>query len=224
MLGTPCMRKLYYSTAKVPEDYAFPLDGKRRTVLGDAIGDLLYETFKKAGIAIDYIDPETGEIPINKHTGKPDPEFQLKCPELLVKKGKIDLVCVIEGELWLGEFKSINDRGFYNLNGRPKEDHLIQGITYFYIFNMLLKQGKFKHIKALDGFERAKGIKFLYYNKDKSKQIEFPVTEADEYFKHIVHKIQNVKYFIDNDILPPKTEHYCKSCSWRKKCSQNQKI
>ena len=219
MLGSPCMRKIYYSYNKTPEEKAFPIGTQRIVELGTAIGDHLYEVYKKAGIAIDYVD-ENGNIPIV--FGKPNPEFPINSPELEIPIGYIDMTGFIDGKLWLSEFKSINSRGYSNLDA-PKPGHLIQGIIYLYIFNKLLKDGAYSHIEELAGIEKAEGMRFLYYNKDSSNMREYTITTADEIFKSIVTKIMTIKAHTENDTLPDKTSDYCNSCPWAKRCKNNEK-
>lgn len=220
-LGTPCMRKLYYSYNKVPEDYEFPLSAKRIMKLGDAIHDMLGDVYRRAGILIDYYNKD-GKY-LKDIDGTPDLEFPIKSKELEIKKGKIDAVMVLDNSLWLGEYKSINENGFNKLVS-PKPDHFIQGITYLYVFNKMLADGEFAHIKELKDFKKAEGIKFLYVNKNNTAFKEFSCTTANEAFINIVNKIQNIKTFSENKQLPDKTPDWCNSCPWRTKCKKNYNI
>lgn len=221
VLGSPCLRQIYYSSAGVPEDHPFPLDGKKRMKLGDAVHSMLHDVFKEAGIIVEYYNPD-GSTP-KDYNGKDNTEFPLTSLELFIKKGKIDAVMIIDGELWLVEYKSINLKGFSSLMD-PKSDHTIQAVTYFFVFNQHLKDGKFSHIKELHGFTQAKGIKWLYVNKDDTDLKEYSMTEADYLFKQIVEKIVTIKNFYDSKILPPKTNFYCYSCNWRDKCKKDVNI
>ena len=221
MVGSKCFRQVYYSSAGVPEDYPFPLSGKKRMKLGEAIHNMLHDVFSEAKILVDYYNEDGTKR--KDPNGKDDLEFPISSIELFIKKGKIDAVYIIDGELWIGEYKSINQKGFLELMG-PKQDHMIQAIIYFYVFNQLLKEGKFKHIKELDGFEKAKGIKFLYINKDDTEFKEYLVTNTDYVFEQVVEKIMTIKHHYDNKILPPKTPNYCNSCNWRDKCKRNYNI
>lgn len=218
-LGSPCMRKIFYSSGMVERDYDFDLLGKKRMALGDAIHDMLKKVLGKSGSLINYYNPDGTT---NKHwkTGEPDLEFPLKSPELFVESGKIDAVMIIDGKLWIAEFKSINARGFAELVA-PKKDHLIQGVTYFFVFNQYLKEGKFAHIKELAGFEKAEGVIFLYVNKDDTEMKEYETTELNEAFAQVVDKIMLAKDNYDKQVLPPKTQDYCRSCPWRDKCKKN---
>lgn len=220
-LGSPCLRKIYYSFNRVPEDYDMQLSVKRICRLGDAIHDMLGSCLRKAGVLIDY-HQKNGKIPVSKHTGEPDPEFPLK-DDFLKISAKIDAVMNINGQLWLGEWKSINDYGFRKLSA-PKPEHLIQGAVYLYVFNKALQDGKYNHIKALKGFTAAEGVKFVYVNKNTSVMKEYSVTDAQEVFAHTISKMKTVEDFIERSELPPGTEDWCKSCPWRDKCAKNYKI
>lgn len=215
------MRKLYYSYNKVPEDYPFPLNAKRIMKLGDAVHEMLGDVYRRAGILVDYYNKQGKKL--KDIDGSPDLEFPIKSKHLEIKKGKIDAVMIIDGKLWLGEYKSINDRGFNNLNS-AKPDHFIQGITYLYVFNKMLADGEYAHIKELAGFEKAEGIRFLYVNKNNTEFKEYVHTTAEQAFINIVNKIQTIKNHTEKKELPPKTKDWCQSCSWRDKCAKNYNI
>lgn len=217
-LGSPCLRKSYYEAAQVKPDYPFDLSGKRRMALGEAIHDMLRDNFLKAKVLIDYYLPG-GEIAKDQH-GNDNFEFPLKMEDLYIRKAFIDAVFVIDGQLWLGEYKSINLKGFTALMN-PKSDHMIQGVTYLYVFNRMLAEGAFSHIEALKGFTKAEGVIFLYINKDDTTMKEFAVREADEFFGSIVKKIMDLKDAYDSKTLPPKTIDWCQTCSFRDKCKNN---
>lgn len=218
-LGSPCMRKIFYSAGMVPKDFDFDLSGKKRMAIGDAVHNMLKSVFKKSGKLVEYKNID-GTTPKDWKTGEPDIEFPLTDPDIFLEKGKIDGVFIIDGKLWLAEYKSINLNGSSSLVA-PKSDHFIQGITYFYVFNKKLKEGKFSHIKELEGFTKAEGVIFLYVVKDNTDFLEWAFTEADEAFTKVLEKIFQAKYNYDNQILPPKTPDWCKSCSWRLKCQKN---
>ncbi len=219
-LGGKCLRKIYYISASVPEDYGFDLSGKKRMKLGDSIHSMLHDTFKQAGILIEYYNPDGSYNKDWKDPSKLDLEFPLVCEDLHIKKGKVDAIMIIDGELWIGEYKSINMNGFQSLQS-AKSDHIIQAVTYWYVFNKLLAEGKFAHIKELQGFTKAKGVRWLYVNKDDTEMKEFTMTEGDQVFRQIVDKIMTVKDHYDKKVLPPKTEDWCRTCSFRDKCKKN---
>jgi CRISPR/Cas system-associated exonuclease Cas4 (RecB family) len=220
MLGSPCLRKIYYSSASVDEDYPFDISGKKRMKLGDAVHEMLHSVFKEAGITIEYHNPDGSINKDWKDKSKDDVEFPLECEELFIRKGKIDEVVILDGELWLGEYKSINSKGFQTLS-QAKSEHIIQAVVYWFVFNKLLSEGKFSHIEKLKGFTKAKGVKWLYVNKDDTELKEFSMTEGDLVFSQIVEKIMTIKEHYDKKVLPPKTQDYCYSCNWRDKCKKN---
>lgn len=224
VLGSPCLRKVYYSYNKAPEDIPFPLPNARITNLGTAVGKMLFDALDKEGVVIRFTKPD-GTYYTDPFTGEVDYEFRLACPELGVKMSKIDLTLVLDDGLWLGEIKSINERGYKELKG-PKGDHLIQGVLYLYLFNKALSEGEFKHIPQLANFTKANGIRYLYYWKDKSELKEFvvPLTAVtDDIFKQIVLKIEQVKFYSESNQLPPPAEDYCKTCTYQFRCVKNKK-
>lgn len=191
--------------------------------LGDAVHEMLHSVFKQSGILVEYFNPD-GSITMDwKDPSKEDREFPLVSPDLHIKKGKVDAVMIIDGELWIGEYKSINMNGFQNLSA-PKDDHVIQAVTYWYVFNKMLAEGAFSHIPQLAGFTKAKGVRWLYVNKDDTAMKEFTMTEGDETFTKIVEKILTVKSMFDSKTLPEKTLDWCRSCSYRDKCKKNYNI
>lgn len=214
------MRKNYYAACYVKEDYGFDLTGKKRMALGDAVHEMLHTVLKKAGILIEYHNVDGSINKDWKNPEKDDLEFPLVCPELFIKKGKIDAVMIIDGELWLGEYKSINMNGFNGLM-KPKDDHIVQAVTYWYVFNKLLSEGKFSHIEKLKGFTKAKGMRWLYINKDDTEMKEFTMTDGDKVFSDIVEKIMTIRNHYETKTLPPKTQDWCNSCSWRDKCKKD---
>lgn len=218
-LGTPCMRKLYYDSAQVEPDFPFPLDGKKRMKLGDAIHDMLRSVFKPSGALIDFYNPD-GSVHKKFGFGDDSYEFPLECPELYVKNAYIDAVFIVDGKLWIGEYKSINLNGFEKLMN-PKLEHMFQAVMYYYVFNKLFSEGKFSHIKELDGFTKAEGVRFLYICKDDTSIKEYIVTESDEFFAGIVEKVMATRGYYERQELPRKTQDWCKSCNWRTKCATN---
>ncbi len=219
VLGSPCLRKIYYSYNRVLEDFASPIALQKYGDMGDAAGERLARNLRDAGILIDYYDKE-GKTPIR--FGKPNKEFPLKDIELEIS-AMIDAVVILENKLWLGEFKTIGKRPFDGLF-KPKNDHLIQGSTYLYLFNKALKDGHYSHIKELSRFEKVEGIRFLYECRDNGDMKEFPITEADEVFRQTIAKIFTIKEHTKDGTLPPMTPDWCKSCPYRIKCKNGYKV
>ena len=220
-LGSPCLRKIFYSYNRVLEDFPIPLKVLKICKMGDTIHEMLSEVYRDAGILIDYVDEDGNPVPDKHNPGKFDYEFPIK-NEKLESSLKIDGVFNIENELWLGEYKSINEKGFNALTG-PKPEHLIQGAFYVHEFNRALNENLFPHIKELENFTKVEGIRFIYVNKNNSNMKEFIVRDSSEIFKQTLIKMLNVKEFCDKSELPPKTKDWCSSCNWRIKCKGNSK-
>jgi hypothetical protein len=217
MIGTRCLRKAFYACTEVPEDYPMPLNVQRICKMGDAVGDMLTAEFRKMGVLVDYYNKD-GSVP--QMFGRENREFPIHDPDIYIKRGYIDGVFVLDGKLWLGEFKSINSNGYKYLNG-PKMEHYCQGLLYLYVFNKLMEKNEFEHIRELAPFKKAEGIIFLYVNKDTSTMKQFSVTKDDAFFTQIVNKIITLKHYKDTNTLPPWTEDWCNSCNWRDKCAGN---
>lgn len=218
-LGSPCLRKIYYSYNRVEEDYEAEPGLKKYGHIGDNVHDRLAEYLRGAGVLIDYYN-EKGKTPTV--FGKPSKEFPLKLEDLELS-AFIDAVMIIDGKLWLGEWKTISKRQFDGLT-HPKPDHTVQGTMYLYGFNKALKDGAYSHIKELEGITKVEGIRYLYWCRDNCNIKEFHFTEADGIFKNTLMKMAAVKTALQEDLLPPKTPDWCKSCAWRDKCAKNFKV
>ena len=217
---------LYYGAFKVPQDFDVPPNVKKMGAMGDGISHILSNKFRERGILIDYKEAD-GSFQ-DGFNGEPNLEFPVKSKELKLKKGYIDAVLVLDGKLWLGEYKSATQGSFSKLTA-PKPDHLVQGVEYLFVFNKNLQDGAYKHIKELVKFEKAEGIIFLYVDRDNAVDFnmkEYPISNAvaEPIFKDIVAKIIQFSQYADKKELPPKTPEWCNSCPWRAKCKKNYNI
>lgn len=222
MIGSKCLRKIYYSTAGVIEDYGFDNDGKKRLLVGDALHSVISDVLSKTGKLIDYIEPD-GSTHKKFGFAEETKEFPLNCDELYIKHAYVDAVVILDNKLWLGEYKSINSKGFESLMA-PKPDHIVQAVVYWYIFNMKLQDGAFSHIEALKPFTSVAGVRWLYFNKDNHALKEFHLEKGDQIFEEIVNKIMTIKDAYTKKQLPPGTQEFCNSCNWRDKCKKNYNI
>ncbi len=221
-LGSPCLRKIYYSYHRVPEDFGMPLNVLKIMKLGDSIHELISGSLRKAGVLIDYTNPD-GSVNKNKSgDGTDDFEFPLKDPDLELS-AKMDAIMIIDGELEIGEWKSINKDGFKKLKD-PKPEHLVQGAMYLYVARVALARGDYSHIKELSGFETIKRVRFLYYCKDTSEMKEYILDDLSEAFAQTVDKMMKVKEHTSQGTLPNKTQDWCSSCSYRNKCAREFKV
>lgn len=225
-LGSPCLRKVYYGYHRVLEDYPLPLRNSRITLLGDYIHDLICDEMRKAGVLIDYVGKD-GKPKVNFFDPtKYDLEFPLKDEELEFS-AKVDAVLLMNGELEIGEWKSINNKGFGYLKG-AKPDHIQQAASYFFIMNQKLAAGEFDHIPQIKSVKEKeiKRVRLVYYNKDNSEMEElvYEKSQLIPHFKTVLNKMHSVKSHTNSKTLPPKTKDWCQSCSWRDKCAREFKI
>tara|TARA_R110000868_G_C10973188_1_gene771561 strand:+ start:91485 stop:92243 length:759 start_codon:yes stop_codon:yes gene_type:complete len=220
-LGSPCLRKIYYSYNNVEPDYPFPLNAQKIMNLGDSVHELLADYFRKAGILVDYKNKDGSRPKDRWNPGKFDDEFPLKDKDLQIS-AKIDAVMIIDGLLELGEWKSINDKGFGFLR-QPKDEHITQIAIYYFLFNKALENGTYAHIPELKGHTKVERCRILYYNKNSSKVLEFIMDEKFliPYFVRVVQKMELVKSASAGGEIPPKADDWCQSCSYRDKCLQS---
>lgn len=219
-LGSPCLRKIYYSYLRIEEDFTAPLQLKKYALLGTQIHEMLASIFRKQGILIDYKN-KNGSNPKNKYGEGFDFEFPIKDKDLELS-AKIDAVLKIDGKIYIAEFKTATVKSFLGLK-TPKPDHLIQASLYYYTFLEKLKSGEFSHIPELQGITDLAGLIILYVNKDDLSIKEFKISNINVPFTEAVKKMLKVKEHVNNGTLPEKTEDWCNSCPWRTKCLQNYK-
>jgi len=220
-LGSPCYRKIYYSYLRIPRD--FPLKAKEKKIFdtGDAYHEMIESWVKGTGCLIEYKDPKTGLVP--KDRWKPDKlnsEFPIAVPALEIKMGKIDAVLKINGQLWLGEWKSMKSEKHQKLE-EPVDSHRIQANTYVQFFEYCRAQGMYDHIEELEDLGEVQGVIFLYVNKDNTEVKEYVVQKEDSDLEEIVAKVAKVKKYVEDKELPEKTDDYCFFCPWNKSCQKN---
>ena len=87
-LGTKCLRKLYYSSFRISEDFDVPQNVKKMGAMGDGIGYIFSNKFRSQGILIDYINPD-GTYQLG-YDNTPNLEFPIKSEILGIKKGYIE--------------------------------------------------------------------------------------------------------------------------------------
>ena len=219
-IGCPCLRKIYYDYNRVEPDYPFPLKAKKILIVGDILGDMLAEMLRQAGVLVDYRNKSNGQIPKSRHTGLPDPEFPLKDPEFEIS-AKIDAVCIINDTLILGEFKTINAKGFDALT-EPKDDHKLQAAIYAKRFGVALKRGDYDHIPELMPFKDVgpKETRVFYLKKDNTDFKEYVMSEEmiDTAWNEVVDKSTQIRNHTKNETLPETTWYFCDGCQFRDKC------
>jgi len=213
-LGTPCLRKIYYSYNRVEEDNPTTAQGLRIFGTGGAFEKLVLGWLIKIGEHVPYRNKSNGEIPKHFITGEPDTQFPIHSTRWRIKKGKIDNVAVVKGETWLYEIKSAKANKFSKLT-EPLPEHLIQVAIYFQTFNDLYLAGEYDHIPEIKGGGKAKGVKVIYINKDTSELKEFVLTAPilNPIVLQLDKKIMILNNYIDNKMSCPfrgRTFYVCK--------------
>lgn len=214
-LGTTCQRCMMYSYFRIASEEALDAKNYKTFQIGDVYHDLLKKWVRANGLIIDYVQPD-GKVPVNWFTKEPDPEFPCSDDELKIPKAKMDGIGIIDGKLWIYEFKSINDGGF---NGKkypsgfvvqplrkPKLEHERQAMMYPFLFEQCLARGDYKHIKELDGFTEVEGVIYLYINKNDGDIKEFQVKKDYSMFESVVNDILDIQEHIKNKTVPPRDE------------------
>lgn len=221
-LGNPSLRRIFYSYMRVPADNKIDAKVKRIFDTGDAFHDMIKGWVRGLAPAVQFIEyrDTDGNIPIDRWSGKPNGEFPIKVEELDIKEGKIDAIMIIDGKLWVGEFKSIKDNKFQPLDD-AQDDHKIQANTYVHLFEYCLQKGDYAHIEELKGFTQVEGVVYLYCNKDTSELKEFVLPKDDSDLEEIVEKIAKIKDYAEKKKLPPCSCNPKSWCPWNKKCSKN---
>lgn len=108
------------------------------------------------------------------------------------------------------EYKTINSGGYSNLR-KPKPEHKWQSMIYAAVFDVPL-------------------VVPLYLNKDTSAQIDYPLPFDVALWQTIEAKLLKVKYWVENNIVPPweetsavKDPAECKQCGYFKLCAPDRR-
>jgi CRISPR/Cas system-associated exonuclease Cas4 (RecB family) len=222
ILGDPCFRKKYYSYFRTPQ---MPREIPSILILENGISthERIQQWLADTGVAIDYLDPQTGLPPVKN--GRPDTEFIISIPELLIEKGKIDRLITLNNELWIVEIKSIGSKKFYELI-EPTYEHLVQGTIYLFGFEKCLKKSAYSHIPQLVCTNlQVRGVRFLYVNRDNGQMKEFLVERNEALFIEICKDIQELSTYLSSKELPPKHENnFCRYCPYASYCKKDQNI
>lgn len=222
--GTKSLRKLFYSYLKTPKDRKLDAKIKRIFDTGDALHGMMRQWVRDAAnddfIFIDYKDPETGEIPINKYSKQPDPEFPMLVEELgMTYPAKIDGLVILDDKLWIVEFKSMKTEKFESLK-KALEEHEFQANTYAFLFEHCLNRGDYDHIEELDEFSEVAGVIYIYLDKNVSEPKEFVVEKNVELLEPAIEKVTTVLDYVEKKELPP-CQNCDYFCDWKKKCAKD---
>lgn len=232
-IGFPCARKVQYMYTLTPPDYPMGMEGCWHAKSGIQhhvwMRELLHKAFEGTKHKlIDYITPK-GKTLWNPYDKCYDYEFPLVRKKFKIPKAKLDGVIIIDGELWLVEYKTATKNAFEKWLTKPKDDHMQQGLICWQIFNHNLKASKFDHIEDLRGFKAAKGVIFLYILKDSPYyRKEFPVLGNTAVSSEILEVLHDKMYRVQTaskkgELLPipkkPPINYFCKNCDFRDKCA-----
>jgi hypothetical protein len=218
-LGSPCLRKIYYSYFRVEEEPISPETAKIFK-MGIYVEKMMMEFLKGVKLHIPFRE-KSGSIPTED--GEPDPQFRVGSPRWRIRMGKIDNVAHFNEKLWIFEIKSKKSTTFNKMK-TPDEEHIVQVALYFQMFNDYYLAGNFAHIPEITG--KAEGARLVYVNKDTAELKEFvldkTVLHAAVY--EIDKKVTLVNSFADKKVLPPKTAHFCQNCPFKAKCDKNANV
>lgn len=221
-LGTPCHRRLLYEYFRVEKDTIFPAKNIRQARLGDSTHNEVRAWLKRAlPETIDYLDPDTGEIPIDWRNGQPNPEFPVRLDEFNTE-GYIDgIIRPNVKDLWLLEAKTKNDKK-YDYIKAPLEEDFTQANFYAHLFEEHLESGKYDHMAPqLKRGDKLTGILMLYINRGTGEWKEFLVQPDPENFADSIEKMVTIEDMSERQKLPKKTPHFCPWCDFKDKCQRN---
>lgn len=219
--GSKCLRKIYYTYFKVPKDSGVTAKVAKIFETGNAYESMVMDWLKAIGEHVPYRN-KAGVVPPGRDGKTPDPQFPVSIPEWSIKRGYIDNVAIVDGELWIYEIKSSASYKFNGLEA-PMDDHLTQTACYFKAMNDHLAAGDFSHLSELDGIQVSRGVKLIYVNRDTSeiKMFVLEKSELNREVRAIAAKVDRVQHHIAANALPSKTEDKCSYCPFSKKCKQN---
>lgn len=139
-------------------------------------------------------------------------EPKVEYPDLRIK-GHTDMILVYNDNKYVGEVKSINDRGYSNLTS-PVADHLEQGLLYLACLqdaqnhNVITTESKVGKIMQMP----FKGVWNIYINKNDQKKRKAFFTENDIRVTQMMDRVQEritpaLAWFNKSGELPIRTCH-----------------
>jgi CRISPR/Cas system-associated exonuclease Cas4 (RecB family) len=219
--GHKCVKKLWYDCAGFAQQAEEHIDVRLQRIFD--IGHAWHHTIQRYGNAGAWGPKEFyhDEVEIDPDKLATDGQFVLPVAGNYWIRGSVDAIIdryVIPNVPTLGdvtvrmvhEYKTINSNGYSNLK-KPKPEHKWQAMIYSAVFNVPL-------------------VVFLYFNKDSGAQIDYPIPFDPILWKQIEYKLETVKYYIENDQLPPweitsavKDPAECKECGYFKICQPDRR-
>jgi hypothetical protein len=193
---TPCLLKVYWEAIGKPAAVMHEARDLLIFDLGTAAHDML-QAFGQAGAWGSYYKPEIAieSTPLAQ-------QFQI------VGHADADNIIVIDDIAGapifevgvVHEYKTINDKGFEGLKGKPKQAHMAQATIYSACLNRPV-------------------VVYLYMNKNNSNLEDFPVPFNPQVWNHIQQRAVTVKQCLDAQI-EPKAEvgYHCGQCPYMYNC------
>jgi hypothetical protein len=194
---TPCLLKVYWEAIGVEASVMHEARALLLFDLGTAAHDML-QRFGLSGAWGEYYKPE---IPIE--------ETELAQDLMMVGHADADNIIAIDDipgapifEVGvIHEYKTINDKGFEGLKGKPKSQHLAQATIYSACLNRPV-------------------VVYLYLNKNNSNMEDFPIEFNPQVWNAIYERAQVVKQHLIEQ-TEPKAEvgYHCGQCAYMYGCA-----
>lgn len=194
---TPCLLKVYWEAIGVEASVMHEARELLLFDLGTAAHDML-QKFGMSGAWGDYYKPE---IPIE--------ETELAKDLMMVGHADADNIIVIDDIAGapifevgvVHEYKTINDKGFEGLKGKPKPAHQAQATIYSACLNRPI-------------------VVYLYLNKNNSNMEDFPVQFNHQIWNQIYERAKVVKQALIEQ-QEPKAEvgYHCNQCPYVYGCA-----
>jgi CRISPR/Cas system-associated exonuclease Cas4 (RecB family) len=194
-----CARMLYYRyISEEPEEALKPRSRKifnTGTKIHEQIQEYLHEVAKLAGASFKFADEVRFKVSNNKFADKYDIES--------TADGVVEVKTSSSIRFGL-EIKSIKSELFSKLSS-PKPEHIIQSHVYMRCLDLPL-------------------MVILYYNKNDSSVLEFPIVFDYKIWKAIADKIDYVRKCAIEKKAPGKEPHFfCKECKYYHICGSEPK-
>lgn len=128
-------------------------------------------------------------------------------------RGHFDLVVMLADGLTLCDIKNQNSKAYKDrqkIPGKVLPDHKRQLGSYFVFLRKIMPE--------------LKNARMYYVNRDTGEREEIIVLFTEEYLKDIIKELEDLNYYWDNNILPPKEvdKVFCEYvCKYKDTCKQS---
>ena len=208
-----CLRQMFYEWKKIIPTNKISEHLIQTIIWGEAIENYLIKRFKRMGILVG---------------NKKDYAFKFKLKDNIRVSGKVDGIVKYNGVTPIIEIKTYEGEPKYILN-MPKIHHLMQAFIYLGLYRPKVPYSIVYYRQRPGG--RFGPLKDIAHRIDfiKVDNMTYPVINGTVYkevsFEGIEDQWKKAKYYITNNILPPKSySGKSKNCSWcvyRDKCKKD---